>query len=95
MIGKFKTGWEGFLPLVTHCAVHASFTLIILFFYQTNMVWLAFVDFVMHMAIDRAKVVWGDRNPQTRKFWRDLGLDQAAHHVTHYMMIYWMLTHAT
>jgi len=58
MLGKFKPTW-GFLgPLSAHCAVHATFTLIIAMAW--GCLWqkaltLAVVDFVVHFTMDRIK----------------------------------------
>ncbi len=99
MLGKFKPqGWEK--PLVVHAAVHALGTLwiggcfIALRASATGRVaskWMLLTipaDFAVHFAVDRIKVLAGrDLTPAEPRFWRQLGLDQMAHHLTHYAII--------
>lgn len=88
MLGKFKeTGW--ILPLASHAAVHALFTfLIAAWFGVGTAILLALIDFSIHFIVDRAKVSFSKGvTPQQPKFWHLLGLDQMAHHLTHYAII--------
>jgi hypothetical protein len=52
--GKGKlNGWV--LPLMAHCSVHASLTLLICLFFRPQLFWLAAVDFSIHFLMDRIK----------------------------------------
>lgn len=95
MLGKFyRKGWV--LPLASHCAIHAVFTISIVFFINPALWWLAIVDFVLHFIMDRIKASpdllgrWQINQPQ---FWNALGFDQAFHHLTHYGIIWILITY--
>ena len=97
MLGKTKaTGW--IKPLAAHAAVHAWFTfLIILFISPDNylLYLLVLVDFVIHFTVDRIKAspkLGGKFNPTQPYFWWALGADQMAHHLTHYVFIYILIS---
>lgn len=100
MLGKFKNeGWVK--PLLAHVGVHGIFTFIIAFtwlmFYQDNVLHSAFYalgitlyDVVLHFTIDRMKVMYGkltNTTPADKRFWNAIGLDQLAHHITHYAIV--------
>jgi hypothetical protein len=103
MLGKFKPeGWLG--PLVAHAGAHGFGTLFIILWYggltrhltghDTTLAvfFLALADFAVHFIVDRVKVVAGrGLTPAEPRFWRQLGADQAAHHLTHYAIIYVLL----
>lgn len=56
MLGKFKGGTEWVGPLVTHCLVHAGFTLLIAaVFCPLWAPWLALLDGAVHFIMDRIK----------------------------------------
>lgn len=92
MLGKFnETGWA--LPLAAHSAVHAGFT-VFLVFVITQIFWLAVVmavfDFVVHFTMDRIKAspkLLGRYKIDDKRFWVALGVDQAVHHMTHYTIL--------
>lgn len=92
MLGKFKEDWSFLLPLATHCAVHAAFTLGIALVFRPGVWWLSIVDFVVHFTMDRIKAgpkyLGRFKNMQEPKFWWSLGFDQMVHHLTHYFIIY-------
>lgn len=94
MLKKTMPGWEFVAPLSLHCVVHATFTFLIVLFIRPELWWLAAVDFVIHFIMDRIKS--GPRylgrfnNRSTPGFWNALGFDQMVHHLTHYFII-WML----
>ena len=97
MLGKTKaTGW--IKPLAAHAAVHVWFTfLIILFISPDNylLYLLVLVDFVIHFTVDRIKAspkLGGKFNPTQPYFWWALGADQMAHHLTHYVFIYILIS---
>lgn len=92
----FQTSWmalkkgkalpEGALPLISHCAVHAAGTLIIMLVAMPALWWLAVVDFLIHAAIDRTAAVLRLRmgwTPDKSPFWWAIGVDQEAHNLTH------------
>lgn len=102
MLKKFqKEGWV--YPLFCHARVHAVTTLLIsvVFLslysdmtvneYARIAVWMMFLDGVVHFIVDRIKAHpsiggrWKTDNP---KFWWALGADQSLHHLTHYGIIY-------
>jgi len=81
-------GWIA--PLIAHAGVHAALTAVIFTLLGPSLAWLAVVDFVVHLAIDRAKGVIGRRFGLTTKstyFWWLLGFDQLLHHATHAMFV--------
>jgi hypothetical protein len=56
MLGKFQSGWGFFLPLLSHCAVHAAFTfLIVLPFGLMQALCLATFNATVHFFMDRIK----------------------------------------
>lgn len=94
MLGKFKDeGWVK--PLLSHCAVHGVITAFIVFAFTLNpllTLMLVSADVVVHFCIDRAKVISSRgltyENP---KFWHNIGMDQFLHHLTHYVIIAYVL----
>lgn len=94
MLKKRLPGWDFAVPLATHCLVHASFTLLIVLIVNSNLWWLAVLDFSIHFIMDRCKSAqhylgrFNDSSKQS--FWNCFGLDQIVHHFTHYFII-WML----
>ena len=104
MLGKMKvTGW--IQPLAAHTTVHACFTAIIVLWFcilsdqHTLAVvlapTLALADFVIHFTVDRIKAspkLGGSFTPTQPYFWWALGADQMAHHLTHYVFIYILIS---
>lgn len=117
MLGKFKSGWDFFLPLLAHVSIHGLFTLAICLWVNPVLWWLALVDSGIHFVMDRIKAgpkylgrfkalssaeiayIFSYKDttgldpfkPQLKSnvlFWWSLGLDQAVHHLTHYLVIY-------
>ena len=105
MLKKFqREGWV--FPLFCHVRVHALFTLAIsavfLSMYSDMVVqdylrlsvWMMLLDGLLHFIIDRIKAHpdmggrWKADNP---KFWWALGGDQMLHHLTHYVIIYFLV----
>jgi hypothetical protein len=87
MLKKFSADWRK--PLTAHAGVHAAGTYLICLFFGGifGALVLAMLDFTAHFAIDRAKVVYGSFPMEDKRFWWALGLDQAAHHLTHLLII--------
>src|SRR5438045_4576009 len=55
-IGKDqKTGWE--MPLLAHCLVHLVTSLLLILVFAPRFWFVAFIDFALHMTIDRANGV--------------------------------------
>lgn len=56
MLGKFKPGWDFFLPLLAHCGVHFSFTFVLtVYFGFVQAVCLAVFNATVHFFMDRIK----------------------------------------
>jgi hypothetical protein len=75
-----------FAPLCAHTGLHGLGTLLIALAVKPALWWLAPVDFAVHTAIDRGKVLVGRRSrlaASDARFWWLIGLDQFLHHVTH------------
>lgn len=99
MLGKFTPGWGFVGPLTAHAAVHASFTGMIAAFAGASLTLtlsLAGGDFAAHFIVDRIKAGprWLGRfkDMKAPAFWWCLGADQMAHHLTHYAIIYALMT---
>ena len=101
MLGKFKrVGWVK--PLVEHANCHMVFTAIIAFIYlkitggNTGLIIIVMVlDFVIHFTVDRIKAhpdLGGRFKPDNKYFWWCLGGDQMCHHLTHYFIIYLLVS---
>jgi len=78
-----KTGWA--LPLLAHCAVHLVLTTGLMLIVAPRFWYIGPIDFVIHLAIDRAKgflVATFSITNQDRWFWWLIGTDQALHHLT-------------
>lgn len=96
MLGKgSKEGW--IKPLAYHCAVHAFATLIICIGFGVDYsvaVLLSLMDFSIHFVMDRIKAspnLLGKYSFDNPKFWYSLGFDQMIHHLTHYLIIFFMI----
>lgn len=96
MLGKTKvTGW--IQPLAAHAAVHSLATYIITMYFvgPFTAILFALADFVIHFTVDRLKAspkLGGRWNPTQSYFWWALGADQMAHHLTHYVFIYILIS---
>lgn len=98
MLRKVADGWEFFLPLVSHCAVHAAMTLLIVLAVNPTLWWLALVDGVVHFFLDRIKAgsryLGRFRDRDKASYWNALGFDQMAHHLTSIYII-WRISKGT
>ena len=96
MLGKFKGGTEWILPLAAHASVHALGTLLIALCVKPHLAAsLALLDFFAHFLMDRVKAspkMLGRYKPDQKAYWLALGADQAWHHLTHYFIIYCLMT---
>lgn len=83
-IGKDqKTGWA--LPLLAHCLVHLAVSLLLIMVVAPRFWFVAFIDFAIHITIDRAKGLCVSTFNVTQEhqwFWWLIGIDQALHHLT-------------
>jgi hypothetical protein len=95
MLKKFLPGWEFFIPLATHCFVHALLTLAIVIAVNSSLWWLAVIDFFVHFIMDRIKSgpkYLGRFQDRSRAgFWNSFGLDQMIHHLTGFYIIWIMV----
>ncbi|OJU30496.1 MAG: hypothetical protein BGN91_02475 [Nitrobacter sp. 62-13] len=85
-IGKDqKTGWA--LPLLAHCLVHLALSLALILAIAPRFWLIAFIDFAIHIVVDRAKGFLSSTFEVTQErrhpwFWTLIGVDQALHHLT-------------
>ena len=85
-IGKDqKTGWA--MPLLAHCLVHLAVALALILAVAPRFWYVAFVDFVIHITVDRCKGICASHFGVTLEsghpwFWTLIGVDQALHHLT-------------
>jgi hypothetical protein len=83
-IGKDqRTGWA--LPLLAHCLVHLAVALAAILIIAPRFWFVAFIDFAIHITIDRAKGLCTSTFGVTQEhpwFWTLIGVDQALHHLT-------------
>jgi hypothetical protein len=85
-IGKDqKTGWA--LPLLAHCLVHLAVAMALILVIAPRFWFVAVIDFVIHIIIDRAKGLCASTFGVTLEsghpwFWTLIGVDQALHHLT-------------
>lgn len=80
-----REGWA--LPLLVHCSIHGVVTTAIVLVAEPRLWFLGVVDFVVHIACDRAKGFTVSRLSLTSHdawFWWLLGIDQALHHITNF-----------
>lgn len=94
MLGKFKTGTAWIAPLGLHAAVHAAATFAIAAGMGSRLaMMLGVLDFCAHFIVDRIKAspkLLGRWKPDSPFFWWTLGADQLCHHLTHYLIIYFL-----
>jgi len=84
---------------IAHAAVHGVGTWLVLAFFIDiqHALWFAMIDFVLHYHIDWAKLNlnkhYNFRPDNSNGFWILLGLDQLAHHITYFAIIYYAFQH--
>jgi len=84
--GKEKPeGWM--TALFAHAGVHAIGTTAIAAAFAPSMIFLGGVDLFLHAGIDRAKACCRRFSPSQPAFWWVHGLDQEAHHLTHFAYV--------
>ncbi len=78
-----KRGWA--LPLLAHCLVHLGVAMVLILMIAPRFWFVALIDFVIHLAVDRAKgfcVSTFAVKQENQWFWWLIGIDQALHHLT-------------
>lgn len=85
-LGKFRADWGFFLPLLSHAATQAAFTLAICLVVCPTLWWLALVDLTTHFVMDRVKAgpkyLGRFNDPKKPAYWFALGFDQMVHGLT-------------
>ncbi len=96
MLQKTRSDWSFIPPLALHCGIHAAITFTIVTLIAPKLWWLAIVDFCVHFTMDRIKAgpryLGRFRDTSSVGFWMAFGLDQMVHHMTHYWIIWVMIT---
>ena len=90
-----KTGWA--LPLLVHCLIHLAAALVLILIFAPKFWFVAFVDFVIHIIVDRAKGLVSSTfhmTPEHPWFWTLIGVDQALHHLTGFGLSIFMAANA-
>lgn len=97
VLGKGRPGLGFVIPLSAHVFVHAMLTLLIVAVIDPGLWYLAVLDFSAHFIVDRIKSgsPWLGRvdDPTKQTYWALFGLDQMAHHLTHYVLIWIIFAH--
>src|SRR4029434_10673875 len=80
-----STGWA--LRLLAHCLVHLAVALLLILIVAPKFWFVAFIDFAIHITVDRAKGIIASSFGVTLEnehpwFWTLIGVDQALHHLT-------------
>ena len=78
-----KKGWA--LPLLVHCLIHLAVALAMILIVAPRFWFVAFIDFAIHIVIDRCKglcVSTFNVTMEHQWFWWLIGIDQALHHLT-------------
>ena len=78
-----RHGWA--LPLLVHCLIHLVVALVLILIVAPRFWFVAFIDFVIHIIVDRAKgfcVSNFNVTMERQWFWWLIGIDQALHHLT-------------
>ena len=86
-----RHGWG--LPLLVHCLIHLAVALVLILIVAPRFWFVAFIDFAIHITIDRAKGICSSRfhmTPEHPWFWTLIGVDQALHHLTGFALSIFM-----
>ena len=78
-----RKGWA--LPLLVHCLIHLAVALVLILIVAPGFWFVAFIDFIIHIIVDRAKGICSSSfgmTPDHPWFWTLIGIDQALHHLT-------------
>jgi len=79
---------------IAHSAIHALGTWLVLVLFIGEQAWIyALLDFIVHYHIDWGKMQlnkrYGLHPDNSNWFWILLGLDQLAHHITYFVIVYY------
>jgi hypothetical protein len=86
-----RHGWA--LPLLVHCLIHLAVALVLILIVAPRFWFVAFIDFAIHITVDRAKGICSSRfhmTPEHPWFWTLIGVDQALHHLTGFVLSIFM-----
>jgi hypothetical protein len=86
-----KAGWA--LPLLVHCLIHLAVALVLILIVAPRFWFVAFIDFAIHIAVDRAKGFCSSHFGMTLEhpwFWTLIGVDQSLHHLTGFALSIFM-----
>ncbi len=88
-----QKGTYGLRGGLEHAIMHGVLTAtVMLAFLNIDSLWpavfLGLLDSVVHYHIDYVKARWGTRDPNTQRFWIELGADQMAHYLF-YIWLVW------
>ena len=78
-----RKGWA--VPLLVHCLIHLAVALTLILIVAPRFWFIAFIDFAIHIVIDRAKGLASSHfglTPEHPWFWTVIGVDQSLHHLT-------------
>ena len=80
-----EEGWAA--ALFAHAGVHAIGTTAIAAAFAPSLIFLGAVDLIVHAGIDKTKASIRRYQPNQPAFWWAHGIDQEAHHVTHFIYV--------
>ena len=88
-----QKGTYGAVGGIEHAIIHGIMTTLILCCfveYPASALLLGALDSLVHYHIDYVKARFGTRDPNTKRFWTELGFDQFCHY-TFYLWLAWVL----
>ena len=86
-----RKGWA--VPLLVHCLIHLAVALTLILIVAPRFWFVAFIDFAIHIVIDRAKGLTSSHfglTPEHPWFWTVIGVDQSLHHLTDFALSIFM-----
>lgn len=86
-----KKNWV--MPLLAHASTHGLGTYVIVAMFNHDLSWICTIDIAIHFVLDRIRASpkrLNRYNYTQKQYWWVLGIDQMAHHFTHYLLI-WMI----
>jgi len=83
------------MPLLAHCLIQTDIALALILAAAMAVAAVAFVDFVIHIIVDRCKGICASHFGVTLEsghpwFWTLIGVDQALHHLTGFALSIYM-----
>lgn len=83
---------------ISHTLDHVIGTLVVLIFASffislspIMILFIGFLDFILHYHIDYVKMHYGTKDSKTTRFWREFGLDQFGHQLTYLLFVYLLI----